>query len=121
MYFAALTIAAGAIVSQLVSKQHAGLGMASMAHSAQAVHDGKVFANRGQDALASVEAHESVRLKEVAYRYARWADLWGGVGFVLAVLAGVYWVSARLHHGVCGQRLLLAVLAGYLLLLVIVV
>jgi hypothetical protein len=71
--------------------------------------------------LADAEADESVRLKEVAYRCVRWADLWGSVSFVLALLAAAYWVSARLHHEVGGQRLLLALLAVYLLLLLIVV
>jgi hypothetical protein len=120
-YFAALTIAAGAIAGQLISKQYAGLGMTSMAHSAQALNDSKVQAKSGQDALANAEADESVRLKEVAYRRVRWADLWGSVSFVLALVAAGYWVSARFHREVGGQRLLLALLAVYLLLLLIVV
>ena len=71
--------------------------------------------------MANVEADESVRLKGVAYTCARWADLWGIVSFVLALLAAVYWVSTRLHREAGGQRLLLALLAVYLLLLLIVV
>jgi hypothetical protein len=120
-YFAALTIAAGAIAGQLISKQYAGLGMRSMAHSAQALSDSKVYANSGRDALGNVEADESVRLKGVAYRCARWADLWGIVSFVLALLAALYWISARLHREAGGQGLLLALLAIYLLLLLIVI
>jgi hypothetical protein len=120
-YIAALTIAAGAIASQLISKQYAGLGMTSMARSAQALNDSKAQANSGQDALANAEAAESMRLKEMAYRCVRWADLWGSVSFLLALVVAVYWVSARLHREVGGQKLLLALLAVYLLLLLIVV
>jgi hypothetical protein len=95
--------------------------MRSMAHSAQGPNDSKVYADSDTDVLANAEADESVRLKGVAYSCARWADLWGRVSFVLAVLAAVYWVSACLHREAGGHRLLLALLAVYLLLLLIVV
>jgi hypothetical protein len=89
-YFAALTVAAGAIASQLISMHYAGLGMTSMARSAQALHDSKVYANNRRNALANSEAAESARLKEVAHRYVRWCGLWGRVSLVLALLAAVY-------------------------------
>jgi hypothetical protein len=120
-YFAALTVAAGAIASQLISKDYAGLGMMSMARSAQALHDSKVYANNRRNALANSEAAESARLKEVAHRYVRWCGLWGSASLVLALLAAVYWVSARLHRESGGQGLLLALLAVYLLLLLVIV
>jgi hypothetical protein len=120
-YFAALTVAAGAIASQLIGKGYASLGMMSMARSAQALHESKVYANNRRDALANSEAAESARLKEVAHRYARWCGLWGSASLVLALLAAVYWVSARLHRESGGQRLLLALLAVYLLLLLVMV
>jgi hypothetical protein len=120
-YFAGLTVAAGAITSQLISKHYAGLGMMSMARSVQALHDSKVYANNRRDALANSKAAESARLKEVAHRYGRWGGLWGSVSLVLALLAAVYWVTARLHREAGGQRLLLAFLAVYLLLLLVVV
>jgi len=119
-YFAALTVAAGAIASHLIGQRYVGLGMTSMARSAQALNDSKVYANSGRDDLANAEADESVRLKEVAHRCARWAALWGSVSFVLVLPAAVYWVSARLHREAGGQRLLLVLLAVYLLLLLLV-
>ena len=46
---------------------------------------------------------------------------WGGVSLVLALFAAIHWASTRIHRGAGGQRLLLALLAVYLLLLLIVV
>jgi hypothetical protein len=120
-YVAALAIAAGAIAGQLISKQYAGLRMRSMARSAQALKDTKEYASTGRDASANAQADESVRLKGVASRCARQADLWGSVSLILALLAAVYSVSARLHREAGGQGLLLALLAVDLLLLLIVV
>jgi hypothetical protein len=106
---------------QLLGKHYAGLGMMTMARSAEALHLSKGYADNGEETLASAEAVESGRLKQVARRYARLADLWGGVSLGLAVLTAVYWASARLHRETGTQRILVALLAVYLLLLLLVV
>jgi hypothetical protein len=120
-YLAALTLATAAIAMQLLGKHFAGLGMMTMARSAQALHDSKLYAYNGRDALASAEASESGRLKQVAHRYARLADLWGGASLGLALLTAVYWASACRHREAGDHRILVALLAVYLLLLLLVV
>jgi hypothetical protein len=120
-YLAALTLATGAIAMQLLGKHYAGLGMMTMARSTEALHDSKLYAYNGRDALASAEANESGRLKQVAHRYARLADLWGGVSLGSALFTAVYWASARLHREAGAQRTLVALLTVYLLLLLLVV
>jgi hypothetical protein len=120
-YLAALTLAIGAIALQLLGKHFAGLGMMTMARSAEALQLSKRYADSGMDTLATAEANESGHLKHVAYRYARRADLWGSVSLVLALLAALYWPSARLHRESGTQRMLLGLLAVYMLLLLLVV
>ena len=120
-YLAALTLATAAIAMQLLGKHYAGLGMMTMARSAGALHVSKGYADNGKDTLSSAEANESARLKRAAYRYALLADLSGSVSLGLALLAAVYWASARLHREAGTQRTLLALLAVYLLLLLLVV
>ena len=95
-YFAALTLATGAIAIQLFSKHHAGLGIMPMARSAEALHVSKRYAESGRDALANAEANESARLRQVAHSHARRADLRGGVSLCLAGLA--LFKLPRLEH-----------------------
>jgi hypothetical protein len=120
-YFAALAVAGGAIASQLVSKHYAGLGMTSVARSGQALADSELHQGSGHRALAKTEADESKRLKEVAFRSAHRADQWGGVSLVLALLAAIYWVLARFRRKSSGHRWLLALLAVYLLLFLLMI
>jgi hypothetical protein len=120
-YLAALTLATVAIAMQLLGQHFAGLGMMTMARSAQALHDSKRYAYNGRHALASAEASESGRLKQVARRYARLADLWGGASLGLALLTAAYWASACLHREAGDHKILVALLAVYLLLLLLVV
>ena len=120
-YLAALTLATVAIAMQLLGKHYAGLGMMTMARSAETLHLSKGYADNGEDTLASAEAVESGRLKRVSHRYARLADLWGGVSLGLALFTAVCWASARRHRETGSQRILVALLAVYLLLLLLMV
>jgi hypothetical protein len=120
-YLAALTLALGAIATQLVSKHHAGLGMTTTARGAEASNFSRRYADSGNDTLASAEADESRRLRQVGFRHAGKAALWGNVSLILAILATLYWPSAWSHRESGTRRMLIALLAVYGLLFLLVV
>jgi hypothetical protein len=120
-YTAALVLAIGAIAAQLLGQYEAGRGLTTMARGTQALSDARRDADLGMDAVSRTEVAEWQRLRHSAYRHAHRAVLWGGASTALVSLAAICWALSTLRGGRGGRGVVPALLAIYLLLLLLVV
>jgi hypothetical protein len=120
-FLAAVSLVLTAIAAAMVSKRFAGLGMMTMARSAQAMNDGKQYARIGVTALAQVKADESAMLKPIAFRDAHRSDDWGLVSLGLFGLAAACWSVSHCRSEGGSPVLLSALFIFYVLLLMLIV
>ena len=120
-YTAAVILAIGAIAAQLLGKYEADLGKTTMGAASRPFPTPGGMPTSGWRAAPRTETPEWQRLELAASQHAHRAELWGGAGAALVSLAAICWAFSSLRGEPGGRGVVPALLAIYLLLLLLVV